>query len=735
MVTSRNKRLIGIVASIATITLALLLSITIPASSSAIPSGFTEVDSTTVVMPFETSQSTLYLNNSPTSERDFAINHDAFPFNISLGRLNFTIVDAFQDATANHVIIEHNDLQGDMTISGTTSQGVVTSAGNLYLTNADFPNREGDYRKSDGQPFYGLEQVTIVLANRTGMSFSLTEPVANVAGLGISPLMVIGSIGIIGGGVVFGKRLKTKGKGKSKGQNKKKPFGVLVLGLFMFSTLFAYTPTTAWETRATIPSIFTLGQAACGTSDGVGNIWVMDGLAGPDAGGNPSFGDSIQIWKYDTGTDVWSNQGLIPALAPTIVGPMFDPFCGAATYSGTDIYVTVKPLTGGASGEFMVYKFSTASPVATWTAVTPITIAQVGPPGVITDLHYKAIEIDSSLNLYSTGGHLGLDQGNLIKFFSASAYAGGVPGPNTDYISHAASSDLILLDRGAGEKIWYGGRDVTAGLNKWFVYDIVGNFHTTLTPPVSVSLGRAEMTFGGPPGDENIIALDGNVFLTYDPDTNLWDETIPNLPVSAYYCDGDNPDGQIYAGWANGSVGNGRFDILAIALDVPSLLTPLNGQTGFDDIGLSFSWTASIGATSYRVQIDDDPAFGSPDEFTTPLITTVLGPFVTDSYNWRVRAEAGANVSAYSTSRAFDIIARPPGNGAGIIIPPEVIVPDLTALSITEAISTLPAGIVGAIASVGSVSIFGFNVYIVAIILGAIGITFLYLILTNRLFG
>src|SRR5207302_5782485 len=87
----------------------------------------------------------------------------------------------------------------------------------------------------------------------------------------------------------------------------------------------------------------------------------------------------------------------------------------------------------------------------------------------------------------------------------------------------------------------------------------------------------------------------------------------------------------------------------------PALTSPANGAL-CQPATLSLTWTASNGATSYRVQLATDSLFAAiiVDDSTITSTTrqvTSLSPGTT--YYWRVSAKNAAGVSPYSATRNF----------------------------------------------------------------------------------
>lgn len=97
----------------------------------------------------------------------------------------------------------------------------------------------------------------------------------------------------------------------------------------------------------------------------------------------------------------------------------------------------------------------------------------------------------------------------------------------------------------------------------------------------------------------------------------------------------------------------------------PHLVKPPDGTT-FMQSEISFGWQAVADATQYRLQVDDDLAFGSP---IADLVVTT-GRVATDlpdgSYYWRVQAQGSLWSSGWSTVRTFTVIDVAAETGGGI---------------------------------------------------------------------
>jgi hypothetical protein len=96
----------------------------------------------------------------------------------------------------------------------------------------------------------------------------------------------------------------------------------------------------------------------------------------------------------------------------------------------------------------------------------------------------------------------------------------------------------------------------------------------------------------------------------------------------------------------------------------PELSLPENGAVDqMPDVVLD--WDAVTGGNTgiiqYDIQLDSDPAFPNPINFTTEFLTAVQASnlFFSQVYYWHVRAKDGNEVSGWSETRSFRVIRRP----------------------------------------------------------------------------
>jgi len=119
------------------------------------------------------------------------------------------------------------------------------------------------------------------------------------------------------------------------------------------------------------------------------------------------------------------------------------------------------------------------------------------------------------------------------------------------------------------------------------------------------------------------------------------------------------------SGTATGSPGH-QIDVM---LDVvvpaapPTLTAPANGAVD-QPLRPVFQWTAVSGASSYGLEVDDDPAFGSPAIAETGIAGTTFTPDSNleegTTYYWRVFGENLCGAGAASTVFSFETLSVMP---------------------------------------------------------------------------
>ncbi len=110
----------------------------------------------------------------------------------------------------------------------------------------------------------------------------------------------------------------------------------------------------------------------------------------------------------------------------------------------------------------------------------------------------------------------------------------------------------------------------------------------------------------------------------------------------------------------------GLFTMTAFAqpkIYTPTLATPLDNATNqMPDITLSWNAVTGIGIIKYKLAVDDNPDFTSPNYFWTEFITAVKMADLKygTTYYWRVKAyDMGTGDSSFwSTSRKFTVFSK-----------------------------------------------------------------------------
>jgi hypothetical protein len=91
---------------------------------------------------------------------------------------------------------------------------------------------------------------------------------------------------------------------------------------------------------------------------------------------------------------------------------------------------------------------------------------------------------------------------------------------------------------------------------------------------------------------------------------------------------------------------------------VPS--SPANGST-VCDVPPTLSWESASGATSYRVQVDDDPSFSSPSkaEVTSNTYYAVGSTLPEGTHHWRVQGLNACGAGGWSSGQSFVLLSTP----------------------------------------------------------------------------
>lgn len=87
----------------------------------------------------------------------------------------------------------------------------------------------------------------------------------------------------------------------------------------------------------------------------------------------------------------------------------------------------------------------------------------------------------------------------------------------------------------------------------------------------------------------------------------------------------------------------------------PVLLSPLDASIA-QKLSLPLSWNASVGASTYRLQVDTSQTFAVPifnDSTITGTLQAIAGLKINTTYYWRVNAKNGGGTSVYSAVWRF----------------------------------------------------------------------------------
>lgn len=119
-------------------------------------------------------------------------------------------------------------------------------------------------------------------------------------------------------------------------------------------------------------------------------------------------------------------------------------------------------------------------------------------------------------------------------------------------------------------------------------------------------------------------------------------------------------DRQSFTGYISGIIGqNNASPHIPLA---PSLVSPVNGAV-LTNPSVIFSWTSSVGASSYQIQVND----------STNILASVSAPsyssmFTNGSYSWNVRAYNSNGYGGWSSVWRFTVsIPKPPGTNQTMI--------------------------------------------------------------------
>ncbi|PWB74352.1 MAG: hypothetical protein C3F15_07995, partial [Holophagae bacterium] len=235
-------------------------------------------------------------------------------------------------------------------------------------------------------------------------------------------------------------------------------------------------------------------------------------------------------------------------------------------------------------------------------------------------------------------------------------------GGNDAFVARVSSSDFTL---GATPPTV----EICAGNNALYTVTVgsIGGFSSPVTLSASGQPAGATASFS-----VNPVAPPGSSVLT-----------IGNTSGAA---------GGTYGITISGTAAGGLNHSVGVDLDVvvipgpPTLTTPPNGATG-QPLRPTFQWSAAAGADSYRLQVDDDPAFGSPVVSAGGLTATSYTPSFdleeATTYYWHVRSENVCGAGAYSTAFSFTTQSQPLPGAFGKVSPANLATNQPTSLSLS----------------------------------------------------
>ncbi|MCK4470363.1 MAG: hypothetical protein KAW49_01115, partial [Anaerolineae bacterium] len=134
-----------------------------------------------------------------------------------------------------------------------------------------------------------------------------------------------------------------------------------------------------------------------------------------------------------------------------------------------------------------------------------------------------------------------------------------------------------------------------------------------------------------------------------------------------YYTPGTplSPGTHYWRVWASNSCEDGPYSstwsfTIPSTPSAPSLSSPPNGSNTCDTTTY-FDWSSVSGATSYRIEVDDNSGFDSPEIDTTTSNSnyTPATPLSPSTYHWRVRASNSCGDSSWSSVWSITILSAP----------------------------------------------------------------------------
>ena len=241
---------------------------------------------------------------------------------------------------------------------------------------------------------------------------------------------------------------------------------------------------------------------------------------------------------------------------------------------------------------------------------------------------------------------------------------------------------VVDLDAYAGQTVRFRfrlGTDVSVSREGWYVDDVHVQSCIPAAPDFLLSVTPGSVTIcAGDSADYTVNV--GSISGFVDPVTlaasgNPADASFSVNPVTPPGSSlltigntggvGGGSYGMTISGTASGSPGHSTGATLNVVVPSapPTLSSPANGAVN-QPLRPAFQWGTAAGADSYALEVDNDPAFGSPEISATGIPGTTYTP-TTDlddatTYYWRVRSENLCGPGAASTTFSFTTLSLLP---------------------------------------------------------------------------
>ena len=153
------------------------------------------------------------------------------------------------------------------------------------------------------------------------------------------------------------------------------------------------------------------------------------------------------------------------------------------------------------------------------------------------------------------------------------------------------------------------------------------------------------------------VSKDGFSTYVFDQEITTTSQGLSNLSTGTY-------SWRVYAIGGNGTSAPSAVWNFTVGLVPPTLSSPANGYASAS-LTQTLSWQASTGATSYRLQVSTDPAFGGTavyDNSGTSTSRAIPSGTLSNNktYYWRVNATGANGTSAWSAVRSFSTVPGVP---------------------------------------------------------------------------